>query len=233
MRNGCLRFHPSGSAADPCGGRRSAGCHHARVEHGDARPGSLQRHPTLPVGQHIPDGWPVLHYGRVPRYDPETWDLRVTGAIAGGEELRLDRTAFDALPRTDLVADLHCVTGFTIPDRAWSGVPAVALLDLAPPAPGVEHVLLWAEYGYSTNVALDDLLRPDALLATHCGGEPLTPEHGWPLRLVLPHLYGWKGPKWLRAVEYLDAPRPGFWEQRGYHRRGRVDRQERYSHQEA
>jgi DMSO/TMAO reductase YedYZ molybdopterin-dependent catalytic subunit len=168
----------------------------------------------------------------VPRFRPETWDLRVFGATASGDAATWRHADLCALPRIELVADLHCVTKFSILGIAWGGVPTSILLELVPPAPDATHVLLWAEYGYSANLPLADLADASTLLATHADGEPLTPEHGWPLRLVVPRRYGWKGPKWVRGVEYLVRDRRGFWEERGYHNSADPWREERYSYQE-
>lgn len=203
-----------------------AGCHDARVPPADPSPD------TLPPGQYAPGDWPVLHYGRVPRFDAATWDFRITGATAGGADRIWTFAELERLPRTQTVAGLHCVTRFSLPPGRWSGVAVADLVELAPPAPGVTHVLAWATYGYSASMRLDDLLAPGALLASHHDDEPLTPEHGWPYRLLVPHLYGWKGPKWVRAVEYLTEHRRGFWEERGYHARGLVWAEQRYAYQE-
>lgn len=186
----------------------------------------------LPPGQYIPRGWPVLHYGPVPKFRPDSWDLQVYGATASGEGHRWTWPEVLALPRMKVTADFHCVTKFTVPDLTWEGVRAAAIADLAPPAGEATHVLLWAEYGYSANVRIADFLAETTLLATHCGGEPLTPDHGAPLRVVVPHLYGWKSVKWLRAIEYLTADRRGFWEERGYHNLADPWREQRYSYQE-
>ncbi|MEZ5115544.1 MAG: sulfite oxidase-like oxidoreductase [Candidatus Nanopelagicales bacterium] len=186
----------------------------------------------LPPGQYAARGWPVQHYGRVPRFDPATWDFQVAGATRSGAPVRWTYERFAALPRVRTVADFHCVTKFSILDVEWTGVPVTAVLDAAPPADDVSHVLVWAEYGYSTNLRLSDLRAPAALLATHRDGEPLAPEHGWPLRLVVPHLYAWKGAKWVRGLEYLTQDRRGFWEERGYHNRAEVWAEERFSYQE-
>lgn len=185
----------------------------------------------LPPGQHLARGWPVLHYGPVPKFRPERWDLRVFGAVAGGEAV-WSWEEFERLPRSEVRGDFHCVTKFTLPDNTWGGVATSVLLELAPPAPGVEHVMVWAEYGYSANMRLADFAASTSILATHRDGEPLTPEHGRPIRLVVPHLYAWKGPKWVRAVEYLTEDRRGFWEERGYHNRADPWREQRYSYQE-
>ena len=185
----------------------------------------------LPPGQYIPRGWPVLHYGRVPTFRPETWDLRVFGATSA--ERSWTWAELGELPRVEVSADFHCVTKFSLLDSTWTGIPTSAILELAPPLPAVSHVMVWAEYGYSANMLLEDFASPDALLVTHRNGEPLTPEHGFPLRLVVPHLYAWKGPKWARGIEYLTEDRRGFWEERGYHNLADPWREQRYSYQEA
>ncbi len=190
-------------------------------------------HARLPPGQHLARGWPVLHYGPLPTFDEQAWDLHVFGATADGGDVRLDWARLSALPRVEVRADLHCVTKFTVLDNVWTGISTRSLLSLVPPGPAASHVMVWAEYGYSANVALVDFAHPSALLATHHGGEPLTQEHGFPLRVVIPHLYAWKGPKWVRAVEYLTADRRGFWEERGYHNSADPWREQRYSYQEA
>jgi DMSO/TMAO reductase YedYZ molybdopterin-dependent catalytic subunit len=187
---------------------------------------------VLPPGQRPADGFRVRHYGPVPKFRPETWRLTVNGATGDQQEHHLDIETLERMPRTRVCADLHCVTRWTVLDNVWEGVPTRALLDLHPPAPEVTHVMAWAEYGYSATLRLEDFASPRALLATHHDGMPLTPEHGFPLRLVVPHLYAWKGPKWLRGVEYLTELVRGFWEERGYHAVGDPWREERYSYQE-
>lgn len=119
-----------------------------------------------------------------------------------------------------------------MPGAEWGGVLARTVLALAPPAPQVTHVMVWAEYGFSSNLRLADFASERTVFATHQGGELLTAEHGFPLRLVVPHLYAWKGPKWVRGVEYMTADRRGFWEERGYHNIGDPWREQRYSYQE-
>lgn len=187
---------------------------------------------TLPPGQRRSATLRSVHYGRVPRIDLATWSLSIGGETQDGGVTRLSWDDFCALPRTSVRADHHCVAKYTTEDLVWSGVSAREVVHLAPPATGVEHVILSATYGYSSSVRLEDLLSARALFATHLGGEPLTPEHGWPVRLVLPHLYGFKGPKWVAEVDYRSEPERGFWEQRGYHLTGDVWREERYSYQE-
>jgi DMSO/TMAO reductase YedYZ molybdopterin-dependent catalytic subunit len=185
----------------------------------------------LPPGQYIPRGWPALHYGRVPRFDESTWDLTVHGATADGTERRWGWAQFGQLPRTEVTADFHCVTKFSLLDSTWTGVAASTVVALAPPAAAVSHVMVWAEHGYSANMTLQDFTA--GLFVTHRDGERLSPEHGFPLRLVVPHLYAWKGPKWVRSVEYLTQDRRGFWEERGYHNRADPWQEQRYSYQES
>ncbi|WP_049576282.1 molybdopterin-dependent oxidoreductase [Nonomuraea sp. SBT364] len=188
--------------------------------------------PRLPPGQYVPRGLPVIHYGRVPPFKPDTWDLRVSGATASGEEHRFGWDDFDRLPRTDVVADFHCVTKFSLPGQRWRGVSPADLMAAAPPGPGVRHVMIWAEYGYSANLRWSDFTAPGTLLATEFGDAPLTAEHGAPVRMIVPHLYAWKSVKWVRAVEYLLEDRRGFWEERGYHNVADPWREQRYSYQE-
>ncbi|KAF5992400.1 molybdopterin-dependent oxidoreductase [Streptomyces sp. WAC00263] len=203
---------------------------------GSDHPGALGGTPTaprrVPPGQRHVHGWPVSHYGPVPRFRPERWNLRVFGATAAGDERTWSFEEFTALPHTTVVADLHCATGPTSTDHEWFGIAATTVLGLAPPSPDVTHVMAWAEYGYAANLRLRDFTTPETLLATHHNGELLTAEHGFPLRLVVPHLYGYKSPKWLRGIEYLTEDRRGFWESRGYHNVGDPWKEQRYSHQE-
>ena len=201
------------------------------------RPGAKKRAEgkggRLPPGQYIPRGWPVLHYGPVPTFKVDSWDFKIFGRTADGAETRLTWPEFGHLPRTEVGADFHCVTKFSLLDNTWRGVATRTFVELAPPAPDVTHVLVWAEYAYSANMPLEDFAAPDALFVTHRNGEPLSGEHGYPIRLVVPHLYAWKGPKWVRGFEYLSADRRGFWEERGYHNRADPWLEQRYSYQEA
>jgi DMSO/TMAO reductase YedYZ molybdopterin-dependent catalytic subunit len=186
----------------------------------------------LPPGQYIPRTLPVLHYGPVPAFNPQTWDLRIFGATDSGDEARLSWDDVAQLRMAEVTADFHCVTKFTVPDICWSGVLAADLLGAYPPAAAVTHVMIWADFGYSANVRIGDFAADDTILATHRDREPLTPEHGCPLRLVVPSLYGWKSVKWVRAIEYMTVDRRGFWEERGYHNVADPWREQRYSYQE-
>jgi DMSO/TMAO reductase YedYZ molybdopterin-dependent catalytic subunit len=186
----------------------------------------------LPPGQYVPRGWPVLHYGPVPKFRPEGWDFRVFGATESGEHRSWTWEDFQRLPTTRVTADFHCVTKFTVPDNLWEGVSGSTLVQLVPPHPDVTHVMVWAEYGYSANIRMADFLAGATMFVTHRNGEPLTPDHGFPTRLVVPHLYAWKSVKWARGVEYLNGNQRGFWEERGYHNVADPWLEQRYSYQE-
>jgi DMSO/TMAO reductase YedYZ molybdopterin-dependent catalytic subunit len=173
-----------------------------------------------------------MHYGRPPSFRSDSWDFQVLGATRDGGSTRWTHGELLALPQSDVVADFHCVTKFTMLDNTWSGVRAADVVAVAPPDPDVTHVLVWADRGYTTNLRLADLVDDATVLAHSRDGEPLSVEHGWPLRLVVPHLYAWKGPKWVRGIEYLTADRRGFWEERGYHNVGDPWLEQRYSYQE-
>jgi len=180
----------------------------------------------LPPGQSLTLKWPVLHYGSVPRFDPERWDFRVSGLVE--HPLRFDWKEFNQLPRIQRTSDFHCVTRWSRFDNHWNGVAIREILSRAKPLERATHVLVYAEQGYTANVPLSDLNRDDVLLATHHDAEPLTADHGYPLRLIVPHLYAWKSVKWVRGLELLDRDQAGFWEQNGYHMRGDPFQEERF-----
>ena len=187
----------------------------------------MKREGRLPPGQSVTLKWPVLHYGTVPRFDPETWDFRVDGLV--NSPLRFTWDEFNKLPRVEGTSDFHCVTRWSRFDNRWNGVAFRELLERARPKPEAAYVLVHAEQGYTANVPLADLDRPEVLLATHHDGEPLTAEHGYPLRLIVPHLYSWKSVKWVRSLEFLAQDTPGFWEKNGYNMYGDPWKEQRYS----
>ncbi|MGP3954936.1 sulfite oxidase-like oxidoreductase [Nonomuraea sp. 3N208] len=194
--------------------------------------GVIVEESRLPPGQYVPRGRPVIHYGRVPQFRPESWDFRVFGATASGAEHRFTWSEFEALPRTTRLADFHCVTKFSLMANEWRGVAPATIMAAAPPDPGVRHVMIWAEYGYSANLRMSDFVAPDTLFAMELDEKPLSPDRGFPLRIVVPHLYAWKSVKWVRGIEYLLEDRRGFWEERGYHNVADPWREQRYSYQE-
>lgn len=180
----------------------------------------------LPPGQVETRKWPVLHYSTVPRIDLGSWRLAVTGLVE--QPLSLDWEALQALPRQETVCDIHCVTQWSRYDNRFEGVPVRELLARARPRSEAAFVMVHAAPDYTTNLSLADLDREANLLATHHNGEPLAPEHGGPVRLLVPHLYLWKSAKWITGLELLGEDWPGFWEQNGYHMRGEPWAEERY-----
>lgn len=181
----------------------------------------------LPPGQSLTLKWPVLQYGSVPRFDPERWDFRVYGLVENA--LKLSWNEFNALPKFEHTSDFHCVTRWSRFDNRWNGVAFREVLRRVHPTPTARYVLVHAEQGYTANVPLVDLDRDDVLLATHHDGEPLSADHGYPLRLIVPHLYAWKSVKWVRGLELLDRDTPGFWEQNGYNMYGDPWKEQRFS----
>jgi DMSO/TMAO reductase YedYZ molybdopterin-dependent catalytic subunit len=181
----------------------------------------------LPPGQHITEKWPVLHVGEVPPADLATWTFRVFGEVENEVELSWEQ--LNELPRSTNVQDIHCVTRWSRFDTEFEGVHWRELAALARPRSAARFAVAWAEHDYATNVPLAALEDDLALLATHADGAPLAPEHGYPLRLVVPHTYFWKSAKWLRAIEVVAVDHPGFWERYGYHNDADPWREERYA----
>jgi DMSO/TMAO reductase YedYZ molybdopterin-dependent catalytic subunit len=181
----------------------------------------------LPPGQYLTEKWPVLHAGDVPRIDLATWDLRVWGQVE--DELTLTWEELNALPTVEVTEDIHCVTRWSRFDVTFSGVPWSALAERARPLPSAKYAIAHAEQGFTANVPAGFLEHDGAVLATHADGEPLTLEHGWPLRLVVPGKYFWKSAKWLRGIELTSTDKPGFWERYGYHNDADPWQEERYA----
>ncbi len=179
----------------------------------------------LPPGQSLTLKWPVLHAGEIPGFDPETWDLSVSGLVE--RPFKLSWAEFQQLPRVRVKTDFHCVTTWSKFDNVWEGVLFRTLVERAGPKPEAKFVIQHAEGGYTTNTPLADLLRDDVLLADKHEPEPLTAEHGAPLRMVVPHLYAWKSAKWVRGFEFAAEDRAGYWEELGYHMYGDPFREER------
>jgi DMSO/TMAO reductase YedYZ molybdopterin-dependent catalytic subunit len=184
----------------------------------------------VPPGQVLTSKWPVLTYGAVPRFDPCSWTFRCFGLVE--HEMVWTWAEFLALPRVRVKSDIHCVTSWSRLDNEWEGVSVREILQRVRPLPEARFVLQHADGDYTTNVALEQLLDDDVLLALKHDGHDLDPEHGGPMRLVVPKLYFWKSAKWLRALELLDVNPPGFWERNGYHMNADPWREERYADQE-
>jgi DMSO/TMAO reductase YedYZ molybdopterin-dependent catalytic subunit len=181
----------------------------------------------LPPGQYLTEKWPVLHAGSVPRYDTlTTWTFRVFGEVEN--ELELGWEALNELPQSSTTQDIHCVTRWSRFDAEFEGVHWRELAKLAVPKPAARFVIAHAEAGFTSNVPLSFLEDDDALLATHADGEPLAPDHGYPLRLAIPGKYFWKSAKWLRGIELSSVDQPGFWERYGYHNDADPWKEERY-----
>jgi DMSO/TMAO reductase YedYZ molybdopterin-dependent catalytic subunit len=180
----------------------------------------------LPPGQYLTEKWPVLHAGTVPQTDLATWAFKVFGEVE--EPLTLDYDGLQALPQTEITVDIHCVTRWSRFDTGFRGVHWRELARLVRPTPSARHVLAHAEQCFTANVPLQALEDDDALIAWEADGEPLDPEHGWPLRLVVPSRYFWKSAKWLRGLELLSSDQPGFWERYGYHNDADFWQEQRY-----
>ncbi|RXH03765.1 sulfite oxidase-like oxidoreductase [Bradyrhizobium vignae] len=181
----------------------------------------------LPPGQHLTKDWPVLDLGVVPPVSRERWRLDVYGAVERPVFWAFDE--FTAQKQARFTSDIHCVTTWSRYDNEWEGLATRELLAACQPREDARFVVLHSYDGYTTNLALEDFAAEDALLAHSWSGQPLTEEHGGPVRLVVPHLYFWKSAKWLQAIEFLTEDAPGFWEVRGYHNRGDPWAEQRYS----
>jgi DMSO/TMAO reductase YedYZ molybdopterin-dependent catalytic subunit len=180
----------------------------------------------LPPGQSLTLKWPVLHQGSVPRANLGTWDFRVDGLVE--KPLRLTWEEFSKLPQTEIHCDIHCVTHWSRFDNTFKGVPFTELMKLVTPKPVAHFALVHGENGYTTNIPLVDLMKPTTMFAFQHDGEPLTADHGYPVRLLLPHLYLWKSAKWVRGFTFLAEDEPGFWEQNGYHMYGDPFKEQRF-----
>jgi DMSO/TMAO reductase YedYZ molybdopterin-dependent catalytic subunit len=180
----------------------------------------------VPPGQHLAKGFPVLTYGATQIIEPADWRLSVTGLARPQTITWADLMA---LPQSEFTADFHCVTTWSKLDVQWRGVKITDLFQLLEIDPAAQHVMQHAYGGYTTNVALEDLCREENFLAHTLDGEPISADHGGPVRLIVPHLYAWKGAKWLSGLEFLPQMELGFWERNGYHHRGDPWAVERYS----
>jgi DMSO/TMAO reductase YedYZ molybdopterin-dependent catalytic subunit len=184
----------------------------------------------VPPNQRLTRGWPVLHASPVPKFNPALWSFRVWGEV--DTELEWSWDEFNALPKTTVQSDFHCVTGWSKLENTWEGIAFKEIANRAGIKPSATHVIVHAEYGYTANLPLDAVLDDDVLFAWSHDGSPLEPEHGGPLRLIVPKLYAWKSAKWVRGVRIGDRDERGYWEIRGYHNRADPWREERYSWQE-
>ncbi len=205
------------------------------------RENEIRRMGRLPPGQALTEKFPVLHYGPVPAYDMTKWDFRIFGEVE--EERRFTWEEFQRLPMRAINMDIHCVTRWSKFDTLWEGVWLQDLIDqgIVKLKPTAKYVIEHCEYGFTTNLDIEHFLRPTTLLAVKYNGQPLEPDHGYPLRVVVGATpeqaqdpdtrYFWKGGKWLRGLEFSAVDKPGFWEQAGYHNIARVWPEERFEGQ--
>jgi DMSO/TMAO reductase YedYZ molybdopterin-dependent catalytic subunit len=185
----------------------------------------MQAEGRLPPGQSLTLDFPVLHYGSVPGFNPDTWSLRAYGEVE--QEKKWSWAEFTALPTTKVTCDIHCVTRWSKFDTEWEGVRFRDVVDMVGVKPTAKFVIAHCDGGYTTNTPLDIMLDDDVLLAYRFGGRPLEPDHGFPMRTLVPKRYFWKSAKWVRAIEFSPVDRPGFWEQAGYHNNGDPWKEER------
>lgn len=180
----------------------------------------------LPPGQVLTKKFPVLHYGPVPKTDLSGWNFKVWGLVENPLTLTWDELM--SFPQKEVMVDIHCVTRWSKLDTRWVGVPFGAVVERVQPRPEAKYVMAHAENNYTTNIPLDVLMDDDVLLAHRFDGKPLEPDHGYPLRLLVPKRYFWKSAKWLRGLEFMPTDKPGFWEDSGYHMNGDPWKEERY-----
>ncbi len=177
-----------------------------------------QRKDRLPPGQKLTEKWPVLHYGKVPSIDVKSWTLTIAGLVEG--ERTLTYNELTALPQVEVFSDIHCVTTWSRYNNMWEGISTDVIKDFVKIKPEAKYVIILGEGGFTTNLPVDDFFQPDVLFALGHDGQPLTADHGAPVRLVVPRLYFWKSAKWVTGVKFVAKDEPGFWERAGYHMRG-------------
>lgn len=185
----------------------------------------LKAEGRIPPGQSVTQKFPVLHYGPVPTFNEATWDLRVYGEVEN--EKRWTWAELQQLPTVQVKVDIHCVTGWSKFDTVWEGPLFRDFVQLFGLKPTAKHVIAHSEYGFTTNLPLEAMLEDNVLLAWKFNGQLLEPDHGFPVRTLVPQRYFWKSAKWLRKLEFSPVDKPGFWEQAGYHNEGHPWKEER------
>lgn len=183
---------------------------------------------TLPPGQYETHDFPVLSKGPTPMVDTNDWSLKVSGLVE--QPLHWDWESFSKLPNMEVTKDIHCVTKWSKLDTKWTGVSLDVIMKLVNPKNSATHILAFSSDGYSTNLPRIDISEGKAWIATAYDGAEIPPEHGGPVRLLIPHLYFWKSAKWLDEIKFVDHDEPGFWETRGYHMYGDPWKEQRYTH---
>ena len=185
-----------------------------------------QKENRIPPGQETTEKWPVLHYGNVPTIDITGWTFTISGLVE--KERILTHNEFISLPNAQVFSDIHCVTRWSKLNNLWEGVSTSAIKDVVKIKPEVKFVIVHCIGGFTTNLSLDDFFQPDVLFAVKHDGKTLSPEHGYPIRLVVPKLYFWKSAKWVKGIRFVGEDEPGFWESAGYHNRGDPWTEQRY-----
>lgn len=185
-----------------------------------------ERGNRVPPGQKVTEEWPVLHHGAIRSIDIAKWRLTISGLVS--EEVKFNYKEFTSLPQIKVLSDIHCVTGWSKLDNLWDGVSTSVVRDLVKILPEAKFVIVHGAGGFTTNLTLSDFFESDVLFAIKHHGEPLTTEHGYPVRLIVPRLYLWKSAKWVVGIEFVAKDKPGFWESSGYHNRGDPWKEERY-----
>jgi DMSO/TMAO reductase YedYZ molybdopterin-dependent catalytic subunit len=185
-----------------------------------------QRKVRVPPGQHLTDKWPVLHYGSVPKIDSVKWTLKLSGLVEQPETLSYQE--FASLAQIKVFADIHCVTTWSRLDNLWEGVSTAELRKLVKISAAAKFVIVHGAPSFSTNLTIEDFFEADVLLAIKHDNQPISADHGAPVRLVVPRLYFWKSAKWVTGIEFVEKDRPGFWESAGYHNHGDPWKEERY-----
>ncbi|MXV17080.1 molybdopterin-dependent oxidoreductase [Hufsiella ginkgonis] len=190
--------------------------------------GPENRHgmPQLPIGQTATSKWPVLDLGYQPEIGLGRWRLMVDGEVEN--PVRLTWNEFMEMPQTDDVSDFHCVTTWSKLNMRWRGVRLLDIAALVQPKDTATHLLCYGYDTYTTNISLEEALKPDVLLVHTFEGKPLEREHGGPVRMITPQLYAWKGSKWIKRIRFMNADEKGFWEERGYSNTAYPWRNDRY-----
>jgi DMSO/TMAO reductase YedYZ molybdopterin-dependent catalytic subunit len=186
-----------------------------------------ERKNRIPPGQRLVQSWPVLHAGQIPPFKKADWRFRIFGLVDKEAVLTFDQ--FRSLPRVKVYSDIHCVTGWSMQDMLWEGVSSAEMRKLVEISSQAKFVMVHAMGAYTTNLPLEEFFQEDVLFANRVNGEDLTPEHGYPLRLVVPKLYLWKSAKWANGLEFMEKDRPGYWEGYGYHMHGDPWKEERFA----
>ena len=181
----------------------------------------------LPPGQVETMKFPVLSFGPVPKVPKDKWELKVYGLVENPVKFTWNELL--KLPQVNVVKDIHCVTRWSKFDTKWRGIPVDEIMKIVRPKPNAKFIIAYSYDGYSTNLPVEDVMNEKAMIATEYDGKDITSEHGGPARLLVPHLYFWKSAKWVKAIEFTDKNKPGFWEARGYHIYGDPEKEQRFA----